>query len=79
MTEGFPARPADDFEVAERRSSQSSVPSAREAYESGGGHPADEPAGPQFFVFRSSDDDGLSIVYRRKNGGYGLIVTDEEE
>ena len=32
-----------------------------------------------FFVFRSSEDDGLSIVYRRKNGGYGLIVTDEEE
>ena len=32
-----------------------------------------------FFVFRSSEDDGLSIVFRRKNGGYGLIVTDEEE
>ena len=32
-----------------------------------------------FFVFRSSEDDGLSIVYRRKNGGYGLIVTDDEE
>ena len=32
-----------------------------------------------FFVFRSSDDDSLSIVYKRKSGGYGLIVTDEEE
>lgn len=32
-----------------------------------------------FFVFRSSEDDSLSIVYRRKSGGYGLIVTDEEE
>ena len=32
-----------------------------------------------FFVFRSSEDDSLSIVYRRKNGGYGLIVTDEVE
>ena len=32
-----------------------------------------------FFVFRSSDDDSLCIVYHRKNGGYGLIVTDEEE
>ena len=32
-----------------------------------------------FFVFRNSDDDSLSIVYQRKNGGYGLIVTDEEE
>ena len=32
-----------------------------------------------FFVFRSSEDDSLCIVYQRKNGGYGLIVTDEEE
>ena len=32
-----------------------------------------------FFVFRSSEDDSLSIVYRRKSGGYGLIVTDDEE
>ena len=32
-----------------------------------------------FFVFRSSEDDSLCIVYHRKNGGYGLIVTDEEE
>ena len=32
-----------------------------------------------FFVFRNSDDDSLSIVYQRKAGGYGLIVTDEEE
>ena len=35
--------------------------------------------GHSFFVFRNSDDDSLSIVYQRKNGGYGLIVTDEEE
>ena len=32
-----------------------------------------------FYVFRNSDDDSISIVYHRKNGGYGLIVTDEEE
>ena len=32
-----------------------------------------------FFVFRSSEDDSLCIVYRRKSGGYGLIVTDEED
>jgi len=32
-----------------------------------------------FFVFRNSEDDTLCIVYQRKNGGYGLIVTDEEE
>jgi putative sigma-54 modulation protein len=28
-----------------------------------------------FFVFRNSEDDALSIVYQRKAGGYGLIVT----
>lgn len=32
-----------------------------------------------FFVFRNSEDDSLCIVYRRKKGGYGLIVTDQED
>lgn len=32
-----------------------------------------------FFVFRNSDDDTLSIVYQRKNGGYGLIETGDAE
>ena len=32
-----------------------------------------------FFVFRNSEDDSLSIVYHRKASGYGLIVTDDEE
>ena len=32
-----------------------------------------------FFVFRSSEDDSLCIVYQRKSGGYGLIVTDEAD
>ena len=32
-----------------------------------------------FYVFRNSDDDSISIVYHRKKGGYGLIVTDDEE
>lgn len=28
----------------------------------------------EFFVFRNQDEDGvISVVYRRKNGGYGLI------
>jgi putative sigma-54 modulation protein len=31
-----------------------------------------------FFVFRSEEDDSLAIVYRRKNGGYGLIETGDE-
>lgn len=34
--------------------------------------------GHDFFVFRNSDDDSISIVYQRKSGGYGLIVTDED-
>ena len=32
-----------------------------------------------FFVFRGAEDGALSIVYRQKNGGYGLIETGEEE
>jgi len=31
-----------------------------------------------FFVFRNMEGDSLSIVYRRKNGGYGLIETGGE-
>lgn len=31
-----------------------------------------------FFVFRSEEDNSLSIVYKRKNGGYGLIETGDE-
>lgn len=80
-SEGFPAAPADDFSVAEEsefhivRTKRFSV----------------KPMSPEeailqmnlldhsFYVFRNSDDDSISIVYQRKNGGYGLIVTDEEE
>jgi len=32
-----------------------------------------------FFVFRNIDDPSLSIVYRRKNGGYGLIETGDAQ
>ena len=32
-----------------------------------------------FFVYRNSEDDSLCIVYQRKNGGYGVIVTDDED
>lgn len=31
-----------------------------------------------FFVFRDAEEDTLSIVYKRKNGGYGLIETESE-
>ena len=34
----------------------------------------------EFFVFRNDEADGaISVVYRRKNGGYGLICDDTEE
>ena len=35
--------------------------------------------GHDFFVFRDSENDSLSIVYQRKNGGYGLIVADDAD
>lgn len=31
-----------------------------------------------FFLFRSSDDGLTSVVYRRRDGGYGLIIPDTE-
>ena len=31
-----------------------------------------------FFVFRNVEDASLSVVYKRKAGGYGLIAADEE-
>ena len=81
-SEGFPPPvPADDFEVAEEkefnivRTKRFSVKpmSTEEAILQMNLLDHD------FFVFRSSEDDSLCIVYHRKNGGYGLIVTDEEE
>ena len=81
-SEGFPPpAPADDFEVTEEKEFNI-VRTKRFAV---------KPMSPEeailqmnlldhnFFVFRNSDDDSLSIVYQRKAGGYGLIVTDEEE
>ena len=81
-SEGFPApAPADDFEVAEEKEFQI-VRTKRFAV---------KPMSPEeailqmnllahdFFVFRNSEDESLCIVYQRKNGGYGLIVTDEEK
>jgi putative sigma-54 modulation protein len=32
----------------------------------------------EFFVFKNQDDnDGFAVVYKRKNGGYGLIESSE--
>ena len=81
-SENFPApAPDDEFEVAEEKEFEI-VRTKRFSV---------KPMSPEeailqmnlldhdFFVFRSSEDDSLCIVYQRKNGGYGLIVTDEEE
>jgi putative sigma-54 modulation protein len=29
--------------------------------------------GHDFFVFRNAENDAVNVVYRRQNGGYGLI------
>ncbi len=31
--------------------------------------------GHNFFVFRDADTDKINVVYKRKNGSYGLIIT----
>ncbi len=81
-SENFPApAPDDEFEVAEEKEFEI-VRTKRFSV---------KPMSPEeailqmnllnhdFFVFRSSEDDSLCIVYQRRNGGYGLIVTDEED
>ncbi len=36
--------------------------------------------GHQFFVFRNADDrEGFAVVYKRKNGGYGLIEDSDRD
>ena len=34
-------------------------------------------SGHDFYVFRNSRTDGVAVVYRRKSGGFGLLVPDE--
>ncbi|MGI6029134.1 MAG: ribosome hibernation-promoting factor, HPF/YfiA family [Candidatus Heteroscillospira sp.] len=31
----------------------------------------------EFFVFKNQEDDSFSVVYRRRDGGYGLISADD--
>jgi len=33
--------------------------------------------GHQFFMFRNTDNDDINVVYRRKDGNYGLLEPDE--
>ena len=35
--------------------------------------------GHGFFVFRNTDDNSIAVVYRRNNGGYGIIEADEQD
>jgi len=35
--------------------------------------------GHSFFVFRNTDDNTIAVVYRRNNGGYGIIETGEAD
>ena len=77
-SEGFPPpAPASDFEVAEEKE----FPVVRTKRFAVKPMSTEEAIlqmnllDHSFFVFRSSEDDSLSIVYRRKRGGYGLIVT----
>ncbi len=75
-SENFPApAPDDEFEVAEEKEFEI-VRTKRFSV---------KPMSPEeailqmnllnhdFFVFRSSEDDSLCIVYQRRNGGYGLM------
>ena len=82
-SEGFPPpAPADDFEVTEEKEFQI-VRTKRFAVKPMSPEEAIlqmNLLGHSFFVFRNTDDDNaICVVYTRNSGGYGLIVTDEEE
>ena len=81
-SEGFPpAAPSDDFEVLEEKEFNI-VRTKRFAVKPMSAEEAIlqmNLLAHDFFVFRNSEDDSLCIVYQRKNGGYGMIVTDEED
>ena len=81
-TDAFPPpAPADDFEIAEEKEFNI-VRTKRFAVKPMSAEEAILQMNllhHDFFVFRSSEDDSLCIVYQRKSGGYGLIVTDEED
>ena len=81
-SESFPApAPVDDFEIAEEKEFNI-VRTKRFAVKPMSTEEAIlqmNLLNHDFFVYRNSEDDSLCIVYQRKNGGYGLIVTDDEE
>ena len=81
-TEAFPPpAPSDDFEIAEEKEFNI-VRTKRFAVKPMSAEEAILQMNllhHDFFVFRDSENDCLSIVYQRKAGGYGLIVTGDEE
>ena len=81
-TDAFPPpAPSDDFEIAEEKEFNI-VRTKRFAVKPMSTEEAIlqmNLLNHDFFVYRNSEDDCLCIVYQRKSGGYGLIVTDDEE
>ena len=75
-TEGLPAEPADDFSVAEEaefrivRTKRFSVKpmSPEEAILQM------NLLGHSFFLYHSTENDKIQVVYRRADGGYGVLI-----
>jgi len=78
-SEGFPVvEPNDVFEVAEEKEFEV-VRTKRFAVKPMSTEEAIMQMnllGHDFFVFRNMESEAISVVYQRKNGGYGLIETD---
>ena len=79
-SEGFPASaPADDFEIAEEKEFNI-VRTKRFAVKPMSTEEAIlqmNLLGHAFYVFRSMETNDICVVYRRNDGGYGLIETEE--
>ena len=79
-SEGFPPpAPTDDFEVAEEKEFQI-VRTKRFAVKPMSAEEAILQMNlldHTFYVFRNMDTSAVCVVYRRNNGGYGLIETEE--
>ena len=79
-SEGFPpAAPADDFEVLEEKEFNI-VRTKRFAVKPMSAEEAILQMNlldHAFYVFRSMESGAICVVYRRNNGGYGLIETEE--
>ena len=81
-SEGFPApASADDFEIAEEKEFNI-VRTKRFAVKPMSAEEAIlqmNLLGHNFYVFRNTDDDTVAVVYKRNNGGYGIIETESAD